>query len=139
MLCLQIISSFIFSRFSSANGPKRRMDFLAWSFEGSNSKIFFISTSKPENNINYKTPSYQHVVLTTLHNPGYPRKLVKHYHIKQKYNGLTIILNPNIPAIASSKCSSFSWASPLLIKAFIYVGFSSNAFVHSLIVSSYFP
>lgn len=40
---LPIISSFIFSRFSSASGSKRRMVLLAWLFEGSNSKIFFIS------------------------------------------------------------------------------------------------
>jgi hypothetical protein len=101
---LPIISSFIFSRFSSANGCKRRMVLLAWSFEGSNSKIFFISTSKSENKINYKIPSFQHTVQynASPYNPRYSTKLTEDYQIQKEYNGLTIILNPNLPAIASS-------------------------------------
>lgn len=47
-LSLPIISSFIFSRFSSANGFKRMIVLLAWSFDGSNSKILVMS----ENNKN---------------------------------------------------------------------------------------
>jgi len=42
---LPIISSFIFSRFTAARGSSRRMDFPAWPFEGSISKIFFISAN----------------------------------------------------------------------------------------------
>lgn len=85
-LILPIISSFILSLFSAANGSKRRKDLLALSFEGSISKIFFMS----KNRFKYKRLSlfFQNISWQAHGNPRY--SLIKVYQLLNQHASMMI-------------------------------------------------